>query len=153
MRFWGIDPKLRGIAVCCPDLELWEEVNVEASDRGSEIWDLVGWFKGMPIEAEDIVAIEAPIAGASGNVQTAVGIAVTVGAVLAETRGWGFLVAPASWKAAIVGHGHADKPDIRAWLEASDPQAAQACGRSKDLVDATCLAFYAEYRYRTGLAG
>lgn len=94
------------------------------------------------------VVIEAPIVGASGNGQTAVKIAMAVGAIAAGFSCPVDLKAPASWKKEVIGHGHASKADVESFLRAHHPEITEVCSSYPakdrvDLYDAACLALAA----------
>jgi Holliday junction resolvasome RuvABC endonuclease subunit len=124
---------------------MWTEIRDTSEQLGVQHW-----------------CVESPIAGGNGNVQTALKMAMTAGALLA---GIGYeatvdLVPPSTWKKEVIGHGNASKPDVAAWLEKRWPflhaQAAKAGGRSgptQDCVDATCLAICASLRCTVAAAG
>lgn len=99
---------------------------------------------GDAMYSPGLAAIERPVVGRGVHatlVQSYVSGAVQ--AVLVE-HGWEvILVSPSSWKATVVGHGHANKGAVASWLEHEQPALARAA-RSQDLVDAACLALYAE---------
>lgn len=100
--------------------------------------------------APSVVAIEAPIVGASGNSQTAIKIAMTVGAVAAVFTDARVLVpAPATWKKEVVGHGHSDKARVAEYIAEYYPEVTESYlstfGRKdrQDVADAFCLSLYA----------
>ena len=55
------------------------------------------------------------------------------------------LIAPAHWKAQVIGHGNATKDGVRAWITTAWPEAAV---QSQDLIDAAALAVYGGTRER-----
>jgi Holliday junction resolvasome RuvABC endonuclease subunit len=101
-----------------------------------------------------LVVVEAPIVGASGNAQTAMKIAMAVGAVAAGFECPVHLVAPATWKKEICGHGHSSKVDVVTFLAERHPDifaivAGHKSADRQDLVDAACLALEARRRLAT----
>lgn len=143
---YGVDLGTRRIAVVEPGslhaAELWlpRLRRGEAEDVQSALRALASWFiTTVPPDAE--VWVEAPISG-HGNVRTAIRMAETCGAVLAAHVGRARKVNLSTWKARVIGHGHADKPTIRRWLTDHHPALATVCGESQDLVDAACVALY-----------
>lgn len=96
----------------------------------------------------DRVAIEAPIIGRSGAGQTALGIAMAIGAIAAltmRTAATTELVAVSSWKKVVVGKGNAKKEEVDEWLRASRPTIREEC-RNQDEIDAVCLALHLKAR-------
>lgn len=89
--------------------------------------------------------LEAPIIGNSTNRRVGVNMGVTCGA-LASTALLHHsrinIVAPASWKKVVCGHGHLNKDGVMAWMEFTYPYLAKEC-RNDDDFDAMCLALYA----------
>lgn len=90
---------------------------------------------------------ERPIVGRPhGNTRTAVGQALSAGAVTSQLFPFGSFTQienSSTWKKELCGHGHSGKADVRAWLEAHHPALAEACGEDQDLVDAHCIALWA----------
>lgn len=139
---WGVDVGARRLALACPERNIAVALKVPISTPSLEVSILVGWLRGQ-VGIRDLLWIEAPIVGASGNAQTALRMAITVGAILGvHPGGHATLVAPASWKKVVVGHGHASKNDVKSWLDANHPALAQACHGDQDRYDATCLGLF-----------
>jgi Holliday junction resolvasome RuvABC endonuclease subunit len=137
---YGVDPGYTRVAVSCPETRELSLIKLDATlDTHERLQTLLHWYSAM-VPPDATVVCEAPIVGASGNAQTAVKLAMVVGALASARRT--VLAAPSSWKKAVVGHGHASKSDVRAWLTQHHPALAQACGASQDLVDACCVGFY-----------
>jgi len=93
-----------------------------------------------------VVALEASILGMSRNVRTARSLARMEGAIAVAARQAGATVVsaePATWKKAVIGIGNADKRAISDWLHHHHPTWHQQC-HTQDLIDATCLAIYAQ---------
>ena len=142
----GVDVGMRRLAVCCPEsglvdtIDLGKKVNPR---RDLELHVLQAWA-GRVIPPGSRVWCEAQFQ-MPGLGTTGIKLAMTAAVVLAsavEHGGTGTLVPPASWKAAVVGHGGADKARVRAWLLEHHPALAAACGEDQDLTDAACLGFY-----------
>lgn len=142
---YGVDVGMRRVAVVGPStLGAYELVLPPSTPNFRRV--IAEWIRET-VPSGHTLWIEAPIAGLSGNVQTAVKIAMTVGAVLTYD-GDTELVAPSSWKKAVIGHGHADKAATAAWLDEYRPALAKACQGSEDLRDAACVGIYGEMRAR-----
>lgn len=141
---YGVDVGMRRLAVASPDAGIFEKIDLgrKIGDRRQELLILSNWFDELIMPGAD-VWVESAIMGGAGNVQTAVKLAMTVG-VLYASPGPATMqtVAPSSWKAAVCGHGHASKDDVRAWVETHLPASATACADIEDLFDATCIAVY-----------
>lgn len=79
---------------------------------------------------------------------------MTIGMVMATVGGT--LLTPATWKASILGHGHADKDDTEYWVrrcapavaEAIEAQAPRNKARRADLFDAYCIALHGDLARR-----
>lgn len=80
-----------------------------------------------------------------GDTQTALGMAMVVGGIMAEF--WMHeglpevftIVQPATWKKQVCGNGRLDKQQVAEWLGSNHPDIAAKCG-SDDEVDAVCIA-------------
>jgi len=145
---------MRRLAVASPDIGIFEKINLgnKIGNRRTELRTLARWFDELIVPGSD-VWVESAIMGGAGNVQTAVKLAMTVGAIFASPGPASMqLVAPSSWKAAVCGHGHASKDDIRTWVENHLPESATACADIEDLFDATCIAEYGRLAAEGGLA-
>lgn len=136
---YGVDIGARRLAVVDPATLTVLVYKVKATTPHTEVFELAEWFAAN-VDPAASVCIEAPIVGASGNAQVALRLAMTVGGLLGRHPGPAFLIAPSTWKKEVVGHGHASKPDVRAWLEANHPALAAACENDQDAIDATCVA-------------
>jgi len=142
---YGVDTKMRGVAISCPEFGIADSILLKPGrPRNVELAELARWFAER-VPGDATVWIEDPILGGSGNVQTAVKLSMTVGAIMAVSRpGAMHQVASATWKAAVVGHGHASKDDVRRWVETRLPAHAEACAAIEDRFDATGIARYGE---------
>lgn len=137
----GIDPAMRSLAVVSDTFARKYEIlgtarDIEVAYLHEMLTDLL-----RPSATEPRVFVEAPIQGASRNVQTSVKIAMTVGAVLAtgyRTQ----LVSPSAWKLAVCGKGSLDKAGVSAWLAQNNPAYYSRCDGDQDLIDATCIYLY-----------
>jgi Holliday junction resolvasome RuvABC endonuclease subunit len=140
-EYWGVDYGIRRIAMGCPQLGLAPDFVVAKSDPLTEINQLAGWVQNILNYSPDkkiYLMVESPIAGQSGNMQTAVRMAMTAGGILSG-HPYGGLIAPSSWKKLIVGSGRADKSAVRDWLQANHPSLAEICYGVQDRVDALCI--------------
>jgi len=96
-----------------------------------------------------ILALEAPVGGMSGNVQTALRMAMVAGGIAAIAKstiifGRFFLVAPSTWKKTVVGKGNVNKAETIQWLKQNHPATARTL-LNDDEADAVCLALYASH--------
>lgn len=158
----GIDTGSRRLALCwwaedfqqSPDFS-WYESTEQAPDAVLEDlqWWLTDQVKNVVIKAVYLEKVVMPHGTAARSFDTMMAHSMCIGMVLATVGGE--LITPATWKAAILGHGHADKDDTAAWIEHSAPQVAaivQAAARTKprraDLYDAYCIAAYGDLARR-----
>lgn len=105
---------------------------------------------------EDQVYVEAPVLAGVKNIQSTIKVAAAYGAVLAainSTRAVTHEVPVSLWKVATVGKGNASKSDVADWLHEQHPDHHRECGTDQDLIDANCIALYAELTERSSLAG
>lgn len=138
----GVDYGVRHVAVACYEHSWATSFSAKNDDRGEELKDLVDEYKcWMPRGSQSHLWIESAIQGISGNVQTAVGMAATQGAIMAAHWGPVTMVAPSSWKAGVVGNGHASKADATTFLKESYMHLATFCDNQNE-IDAMCLAIY-----------
>jgi crossover junction endodeoxyribonuclease RuvC len=153
----GVDFGVRRVALSVADPDLMEEMILrprthpvgEANDPVA-LEDLARYtYEYVSSYGPDLVVIESPIQGVSVNVKVGLRLAQVAGVLVVACRQAGsstVLVGPTEWKKAITGHGNANKGQIAEWLQANRPDLAEACGASQDLVDATCMALFAEGR-------
>lgn len=132
---------------------------LQAEETAILLYDQKDWVSIATAEAS-AAAVEAPIVGLSGAARTATHLAMAAGACLIgahEAGAMTMLVPPASWKKAVVGHGHATKQDVIdacaagvpgfdtswVWEQAHRPKATNKDKQSlSDIADAVCLALY-----------
>lgn len=148
----------RRLAVACPSAGVFVEIRLPDPTKKrrpnprSEVKALMDWMVAhVPPDAH--VWVEAPFVGANGNKRTAIRLGMTVGAILATHAGPATLVDQSTWKAQVIGNGHAGKPDVERWLSNHCPEIATACAQSEDLRDAACLALYGELAAERELCG
>jgi Holliday junction resolvasome RuvABC endonuclease subunit len=144
----GVDYGVRRIAYSAPRIREFHELTLKGGDDIDDLDTLSAYlFDLVSITQASLVAVEAPIVGASRNFRTGIRLGMVAGALTASARQAGAqvaLVPPSSWKATVVGHGNAGKPDVSAWLRRHFPEWWDSCNESQDLIDATCLALHAE---------
>lgn len=146
-RSCGIDFATARIAIACPSLGEFHEVILTPGDNigALDVLAETTWNVVTTIRAE-LVVVESPIQGMSRNVRTGIQMAMVAGAIVVAARQAGaevILAAPAEWKKAVVGFGNANKADVSTFLERHLPGLYTQC-RSQDMVDAVCIALYAE---------
>ena len=149
----GIDTGARRLAFCALDDDGsyfgWYETP-QASDA-EELEDLQWWLVNQlnrPILGLDVFLEKVVVPhGRATSLDGVVRHSMTVGVVLATVGGE--LIAPATWKANILGYGHADKHDIECWVRDTSPEVAAAIqaaattkARRADLYDAYCIALH-----------
>lgn len=141
---------MRRLAIACLPLGVHTSVNLGdrkvGRTRHVELMTLVDWFAEL-VPPDAVVWIENPLlsGGMARNVHATTGLAETKGALLGIRRtGAMHSVSTMTWKAAVIGHGHASKDDIKAWVEARFPAGAEACAGIEDRYDATGIARYGE---------
>lgn len=148
---YGVDIGARRIAIAGPDFTL-AALDLRAPRTGMHRWTskpevhFLGGFLEAVIPPHATVWIENPVVqhGPAANIGTAIRMGMTVGALFARHAGPGYIIDQATWKAALLGNGHASKDEITAWLWAESPGDAEACNGDQDLVDACCIRRYGE---------
>ena len=151
-RACGIDYGTARIAIAAPSLGEFHEVVLKPGDNlgALDVLAETTWNVVTSIHA-DVVAIESPIQGMSRNVRVGIQLGMVAGALAVAARQAGahvIFAEPATWKKAVVGFGNANKADVAAFLERHHQGLHAQCS-SQDMVDAICIALYAE----TVLAG
>lgn len=145
---YGCDIGTRRVAIAGPDL-MRAALSLPDPPTGKGLFttprelQLLGGFIAAVVPPGAILWIERPFMGRPNtNVNTAIRLGMSVGAILSRHAGVGNVVDQATWKAEIVGSGSASKPDVTGWLWRSDPAEAEACNGDQDLIDATCIRRY-----------
>lgn len=146
-RACGIDYGTSRIAIAAPSLGEFHEYVLKPGDNlgALDVLAEITWNTVSSIHAE-AVAIESPIQGISRNVRVGIQLAMVAGAVAVAARQAGadvVFVEPAKWKKAVVGVGNASKADVATFLERDHVGLYSKC-ESQDMVDAICIALYAE---------
>lgn len=154
----GLDLGTRRVAAACPQLGLAFSLSIDNArmrrDYPSE--SDAGYAMGRQlaillmnhtpyIEPGSLrFRFERPMAVMS--IKTAIGQAFSAGALLSQLVPYGHATecSNSQWKKELIGHGRADKDTIRAWLASHHPALAEVCGEDQDLVDAHCIALWAE---------
>lgn len=118
--------------------------------------DKYGWHRSLELKqlreysvarlpADVIIWGETPYlsGGVASNPTTTADLAMSIGAVQSAQKWAGFeTIAPNTWKAAVVGNGHATKDEIQAWLLEHHPELAAACNGDENAYDAMCIGLY-----------
>lgn len=131
------------------------KVKDRVKDRAVILGELVVFVQSQ-IYPEDKVYVEAPVLAGARNIQSTIKVAAAYGAVLAAINGQhaqAFEVPVSSWKLATVGKGNASKDDVSAWLHAQHPHVYTECAGDQDLMDAACVALFAQGHERSDVAG
>lgn len=153
---YGCDVGSRRLAIACPETGHVATIRLPRSkstptNPAADVRQLGEWIAAT-VPPTSTLWVEAPIAGSSGNRLTAIRMGMAVGATCASHAGPSHLVFPMTWKKAVIGHGHAGKDDVRAWVAERHPALAAACQDDQDLFDATCLGLYGGLADRPDLA-
>ncbi len=143
----GVDYGVSRIAIAVPARGVFHEVVLKPGDNTGALDVLaeITWNTVISAHA-DVVAVEAPIQGMSRNVRVGISLAMVAGAVVVAARQAGArveVVPPATWKKAVIGVGNANKEAVSDYLAEHHAGLHARCG-SQDMVDATCLALYAQ---------
>lgn len=158
----GIDTGAKRLAVC----ELWETGEVSfgyyetpETELAEVLKDLCYWLtqRSWIWRRKDRVYLEKVVQPHGARATSFDGMmahSMTIGMVVSTVGG--VLITPATWKAAILGYGHADKDDTELWLTHSAPQVAAAVeaaaptrkDRRADLRDAYGIAAYGDLARR-----
>lgn len=157
----GADIKVRQISMSCPELGLVDSIDLgkPSGYRESELHQLADWVRVFYAETrrrargrETGLWIEKGfVATHKANGGSTIALA-EVSTVVRTAAPWDHVeqVVPSTWKAAVLGYGHADKEDIQAWLAVTDPELADFCAR-EDETDASCIAMYGTMRLEFGI--
>jgi hypothetical protein len=160
MSIYGVDLGTRRIAIACPETELVWSVDLAAGkgsaankrqfptefDAGRELGRqlagfLFDWQDGEYVDTEDVFVAERPfVKRPNGSVRTAIGQALSGAAALTMLPGRVVLIEQATWKMELCGNGHANKDDVRAWIEQRYPALAEACIGDENRFDAVGIA-------------
>lgn len=158
----GIDTGARRLAICMlPEGSempwfYWTEVKQTTDDV--ELHELQAWLDNLHVYPADQVWLEKVVVphGQARSLDAILRHAMTIGMVVATVGG--VLIAPATWKAQILGYGHANKDDIREWVQWTSPKVAAAiealtsrADRRADLYDAYCIALHGDLAWRRAL--
>jgi len=143
----GVDYGTSRVAFAIPAMGVFEDVVLKPGDNlgALDVISEVVW-NACITHKPDLVAVEAPIVGASRNLRVGVSLGMVAGAICStvmQTDTLVTLVPPASWKKGVVGFGNADKQQVSRWLEVHHPIWHSRC-TSQDTIDSVCLALYAE---------
>lgn len=151
---FGLDLGTRRVAVACPEDLFTFEVSVEGArarrehpsewDAGAEMGQRVAEevYARYGLSASHEFFAERPFPrthGKGANPRTAVGQALSLGALATHLPGRLTAHEPRIWKKELLGNGNAGKDVIRTWLTTHRPALAAAAG-SQDLCDAFCIA-------------
>lgn len=123
------------------------ELNIP--ERTYAAYDAIGVFlDGLGVLSSYRHAfVEAPILGMTRDIQSTVKQATVSGGVQVALIEWGFgvhLVAPSSWKKAVIGKGNARKDEVGPIIEREWPGLWRAIHSDQDLLDAAALVLYGE---------
>lgn len=168
----GLDLGTRRVAAACPEIGFIFSVDLDKGEgtarrkRDYPREPEAGYALGRQLclalirngfaPAQELRAqfyFERPLVGRPhGNSRTAIGQGLSAGAVLSQIFPLGDLHQidnSATWKKELIGHGHSDKDRCRAWLQEHHPALAAVCGQDQDLIDAHCIALWAQLAPRS----
>lgn len=149
---FGLDLATRRVAIACPEIGwVWRSDTESARDKrtfkteteaGVELGRraLAALLTEELASQQNFFLYERPFVRM--NARTAVGQALSAGALIAFLPGSCVQIDNNTWKKDLCGLGSADKDDIRTWLEDCEPSLAALSGSDQDLIDATCIALY-----------
>lgn len=146
---YGVDVGQRKVAVACPEEGWARAYTVHESTPHLEKSALSYWLvEQLDGDTDARLWVESAVVAGARNLQSSIGIAMTVGALISDhpTRQV-TLVPPSTWKKTVTGHGEYDKQQVAEWLEQHHPALAEACRKpsgklDQDRVDATCLGLH-----------
>lgn len=145
---FGVDWGTRRVAIAGPDY-LLATLRLPDPKTGMKLLatprelQLLGGFIAAVVPPEGTIWLERPFMGRPNvNVNTAIRLGMSAGALFARHAGVGRIVDQATWKAAVVGNGSASKHDVATWLNDQDPASAEACAGDQDLIDACCIRIF-----------
>ena len=143
----GIDYGVSRIAIAIPQTNEYHEYVLSPGDNNKALTVLFEIVQNVLVHTHaEVVAIEAPIQGMSRNVRVGISLAMVAGAISVAAQQCGShvdIVPPASWKKTVLGVGNANKDQIKSYLEENHKALYSNC-LSQDMVDATCIALYAQ---------
>jgi hypothetical protein len=157
----GIDSGANRLAVYFTSQQRFDWYETKEENLRDQLRDLEFWLEhvaGVRYAEHDVFLEKVVIPhGGHGNLDTFVRHGMTVGMVVATVGGE--IITPATWKAHILGHGHADKDHTREWVLASSPAVAEAIwdlsptrkDRRADLYDAYCIGLHGDLARRRDL--
>lgn len=144
----GVDLGIHKVAIFCWDGDLPHAMAWSAPDgysRATQLHHLAGYVRDMATTFDtDVVWIEDTLVG--NNRKYSLQLTEVRGAVMAampmhvDVR----LVNVATWKAQVVGDGHANKDSVRDYIHVTHGAYAPLCGSDQDLYDACCIALYGQ---------
>jgi Holliday junction resolvasome RuvABC endonuclease subunit len=106
-----------------------------------------------PSGSARVAFVESPTGGSKLNIQALAKQAFVSGVVQACLIKTGYtvhLIPPTSWKAAVVGNGHASKDEVIRIIAGRWPKLSRAIGKDTDLNDAAALCIFGEEVVRRG---
>lgn len=158
----GADIKVRQISMSCPQFGMVDSIDLgkPSGYRESELHQLADWVRRFHHDVRDwaygkeigLWIEKAFLANSAARSLNATLSLAEVSTVVRTAAPWTHVeqVVPSTWKAEVLGYGHADKEDIQAWLAVNDPELAEFCAR-EDEYDASCIATYGTMRLDFGL--
>lgn len=147
---WGVD--LNSSKIAAVTLDRFETIELHRSLPRAAILDGLHYGMKTLLSPGDVVYVESPVLAGVRNIQSTIKVAAAYGAVLAAINAAHAtaIETPVSlWKVATVGRGNASKLDVSDWLYAQHPDHHRECDGDQDLIDATCIALFAQTRART----
>lgn len=134
----GVDPGLRKLAWFRDSHLYGEVVLMRGQPRHSEVRSLFSrLYQEILLGEITHVFCEEPVVAGARNLRTTIGIAETVGGVLAlpcEVT----LVPVSSWKKEVLGNGNSNKQEVARWFQRTYP----GIKASQDVCDAAAICEY-----------
>ncbi len=144
MNLMGVDLGIHKVACFVPgDVPGAQIMQSSAQSRAVQLCELSSFVDEMAIFHQvDQVWIEDTLIG--NNRKYSIQLTEVRGAVMAalalsaDVR----LVNVATWKAQVIGDGHANKDSVKDYIHVTHPAYAALCGSDQDLYDAACIALH-----------
>lgn len=144
----GIDLAKRRIAIGWPYWGMAASLDFgkKPGNRNAELVAMRLWLVSKIPSGAHLWIEKTTIHGSGAATLSAEGLAETRGMVLSASPWAGHDdVGQSTWKAQVVGNGHASKDDVELWLRTEHPDLRAACS-TEDEVDAMCVGIYGTMR-------
>ena len=141
---WGVDSKMREVALFCGNYPKAVVIKARDNSRGEQLFEMRAHvIDAVANDPDPIFFIEEAVVAGPRNIRSTIKCAETVGMLLSLPFPT-YLVEISKWKKNTVGNGNAGKSDVADWLREAHPDYAAHCGRNQDLIDAAAIYVYGE---------